>query len=173
MNSQCGHKTALSIPKIIYIGYVFQIHWNNLFQTNALPSYSLVEVHEKDMDVSPFENCKPNRKSLKRTNERHTVNCLPWQTAFIYSCLLLSLVQFVDWFFIPHATSCGGYNVFYPSVRPSVCQSVSPVFLVSATPLKPLNRISWNFVVMKDIIRRCAYPQEMLIPIFFTELRPF
>ena len=33
--------------------------------------------------------------------------------------------------------------------RPSVSQSVSPVFLVRATPLKPLNRISWNFVVMK------------------------
>ena len=36
--------------------------------------------------------------------------------------------------FIPQAMSCGGYNVFD--------QSVSPVFLVSATPLKPLNRIS-------------------------------
>ena len=34
--------------------------------------------------------------------------------------------------------SCGGYNVFDPSVS----QSVSPVFHVSATPLKPLNRIS-------------------------------
>ena len=33
-----------------------------------------------------------------------------------------------------HATSCRRYNVFDPSV--------SPVFLVSATPLKPLNRIS-------------------------------
>ena len=30
--------------------------------------------------------------------------------------------------------------------RPSVSQSVSPVFLVSATPLKSLNRITWNFV---------------------------
>ena len=36
--------------------------------------------------------------------------------------------------------------------RPSVSQSVSHVSLVSATPLKPLNRISWNFVVMKDIL---------------------
>ena len=47
------------------------------------------------------------------------------------------------------------------------------VFLVSATPLKPLNRISWNFVVMKDIMCRCAYPQEILIPFFFSVLRPF
>ena len=35
--------------------------------------------------------------------------------------------------------------------------------LVSATPLKPLNRISWNFVVMKDIMCRYAFLQEMLI----------
>ena len=64
---------------------------------------------------------------------------------------------------IPHATNCGGYNVFDRSVSQSVSQSVSPVFLVSTTPLKLLNRISWNFVVMKDIMCRCAYPQEMLI----------
>ena len=44
---------------------------------------------------------------------------------------------------------------------------------VRVTPLKPLNRISWNFVVMKDIMCRCAYPQEILIPLFFSELRPF
>ena len=35
--------------------------------------------------------------------------------------------------------------------------------VVSTTPLKPLNRISWNFVAMKDIMCRYAYPQEMLI----------
>ena len=37
------------------------------------------------------------------------------------------------------------------------------VCLVSATPLKPLNRILWNFVVMKDIKCRYAFLQEMLI----------
>ena len=35
--------------------------------------------------------------------------------------------------------------------------------LVSTTPLKPLNRIAWNFVVMKDILCRYAFLQEMLI----------
>ena len=35
--------------------------------------------------------------------------------------------------------------------------------LVSATPLKPLNRIAWNFVIMKDIMCRYAFLQEMLI----------
>ena len=73
--------------------------------------------------------------------------------------------------FIPHATSCGGYNVFDPSVSQSVSQSVSSV-LVSATPLKPLNRISWNFVVMKDIMWRCTYSLEILIQLLFLELRP-
>ena len=53
------------------------------------------------------------------------------------------------------------------------CQSVSPVFLVSVTPLKLLNRISWNFEVMKDIMCRCAYPQEILIHFFFLGVRPF
>ena len=36
--------------------------------------------------------------------------------------------------------------------------------LVSATPLKLLNRISWNLVGSKDTICSCAYYQEMLIP---------
>ena len=41
---------------------------------------------------------------------------------------------------------------------------------VSATPLKPLNRISWNFVVMKDIMCRYAFLQEMLIWSFISFL---
>ena len=44
---------------------------------------------------------------------------------------------------------------------------------VSGTPLKPFNRISWNFVVVKGIPCRCAYPREILIHFFFSELRPF
>ena len=46
--------------------------------------------------------------------------------------------------------------------------SVSLVFPVSETPLKPLNRISWSFVDVKNIHVpcRCAYPQEILIPFF-------
>ena len=35
--------------------------------------------------------------------------------------------------------------------------------LVSTTPLKPLNRIAWNFVVMRDKMCRYAFLQEMLI----------
>ena len=35
--------------------------------------------------------------------------------------------------------------------------------LVSTTPLKLLNRIAWNFVVMKYIMCRYAFLQEMLI----------
>ena len=76
--------------------------------------------------------------------------------------------------FIPHATSCRGYNVFDPSVSQSVSQSASPVFLVSTTPLKPLNKISWNFVVMKDIMCRYAFLQEMLIWSFWGAIHiPF
>ena len=57
--------------------------------------------------------------------------------------------------------------------RPSVSQSISSVFLVSTTPLKPLNRISGKFVGMKDIMCWCAYPQEILIQFFFSELPLF
>ena len=63
--------------------------------------------------------------------------------------------------------------MFLIVTRPSVSQSVSPVFLVIATPLKPLKRISWNFVVMKDIMCRCAYPQEILIQFVFLGVTPF
>ena len=41
---------------------------------------------------------------------------------------------------------------------------------VSATPLKLLNRIFWNFVVMKDIMCSYAFLQEMLIWSFYAPL---
>ena len=89
-----------------------------------------------------------------------------WLSLSLHPPPLKTIAFCLKWqIFIPHATSCGGYHVFDPSV--------SPVFLVSATPLKPLNRISWNFVDMKDIMCRGAYPQEILIPFFFSELRRF
>ena len=44
------------------------------------------------------------------------------------------------------------------------------VFLVSATPPKSLNRISWNFVVMKDIMCRYAFLQEILIWSFWGSI---
>ena len=47
------------------------------------------------------------------------------------------------------------------------------VYLVSATPLKPLDRISWNFVAMKDIMFRWAYPKDILIQFYFWEQCPF
>ena len=51
--------------------------------------------------------------------------------------------------------------------RPSVSQSVGSVFfIVSATPLKPLNSIN---LVVKDKQLRCAYPQEIPIQFFLSE----
>jgi hypothetical protein len=44
---------------------------------------------------------------------------------------------------------------------------------VSATPLKLLNRISWNFLDSKDTICSCAYYQEILIAWILWELCPF
>ena len=45
--------------------------------------------------------------------------------------------------------------------------------LVSTTPLKLLNRISWNLVGSKDTICSCAYYQEILIAWILWELCPF
>ena len=56
---------------------------------------------------------------------------------------------------------------------PEFCRSYAPLNLkisrnlllkqlVSATPLKLLNRISWNLVGSKDTICSCAYYQEIL-----------
>ena len=61
------------------------------------------------------------------------------------------------------------WNILYPRlcfwpVSQSVSQSV--LFFLSLYPMKPLNRISWNFVVIKDIMCRWAYPQEILIRFF-------
>ena len=46
-------------------------------------------------------------------------------------------------------------------------------FLFSAIFLKSLNRITWNVVVMTDIMCRCAYPQEILTPFFFLWITLF
>ena len=35
------------------------------------------------------------------------------------------------------------------------------------------HRISWNFLVMKDIMCRCAYSQEIFDSIFFLGIMPF
>ena len=44
---------------------------------------------------------------------------------------------------------------------------------VSAPPLKPFNRISWNFEVMKDLTCRCTYLPEILIQFFSGSYAPF
>ena len=67
--------------------------------------------------------------------------------------------RFIDWYvYYTPRNKLRRKLCFWP-----VRQSVSPVFLLRATPLKPLNRISWNFVVMMDLMCRCAYPKEILI----------
>ena len=71
--------------------------------------------------------------------------------------------------------STGNFDsIFFLGITPFLNLEIWPKWMilptqfVSATPLKPLNRISWNFVVIKDIMCRCAYPQEILIQILKT-----
>ena len=44
---------------------------------------------------------------------------------------------------------------------------------VSATPITLLNRIWWNFVVMKNMMCKCAYMQTILVQFFSCEIFPF
>ena len=67
---------------------------------------------------------------------------------------------------------CGETYCFCP-VRLSICLSICPSQFVSATPLKLLNRISWNLVDSKDTICSCAYYQEILLAWILWELCPF
>ena len=64
--------------------------------------------------------------------------------------------------------STGNFDsIFFLGVTPFLNFEIWPKWkillkqLVSTTPLIPLNRIAWNFVVMKDIMCRYAFLQEM------------
>ena len=73
--------------------------------------------------------------------------------------------------------STGNFDsIFYLGVTPFFNLEIWPkekIQFVSANPLKPLNRILWNFVVIKDIPCICAYSQEILIHFFSGRNSPF
>ena len=77
--------------------------------------------------------------------------------------------------------STGNFDsIFFLGVTPFLNLEIWPKWkillkqLVSTTPLKPLNRILWNFVVLKDIMCRCAFLQEMLVDLFEEQfISPF
>jgi hypothetical protein len=87
-----------------------------------------------------------------------SASALTWFIIHIYCQLIMSPPTFV-----------GRHIVFVLSVCSSVCLSQ----FVSATPLKLLNRMSWNLVDSKDTICSCAYYQEILIAWILWELCPF
>ena len=70
------------------------------------------------------------------------------------------------------------FNFFFLGIAPFVNLEIWPKWkillkqYVRATPLILLNRITWNFVVMKDLICWCAYLQEILIQFFFLGVMP-
>ena len=92
-----------------------------------------------------------------------------WQWTIVGNVFGVCHTPFKDlfWRFMSPPTLVGRYIVFVLSVRLSVTQ------FVSATPLKLLNRISWNMVGSKDTICSCAYYQEILISWILWELCPF
>ena len=60
-----------------------------------------------------------------------------------------------------------------PTLVGDIVFVLSVTQFVSATPLKLLNRISWNLVGSKDTICSCTYYQEILIAWILLELCPF
>ena len=77
--------------------------------------------------------------------------------------------------------STGNFDsVFFLGIKPFLNLDIWPKWkillkrFVSSTPLKPLNRIAWNFVVMKDLMCRYALLQEMQVwPFLRSNLYPF
>ena len=109
---------------------------------------------------------KNHQKRYNKTNQTLLTIFFSWYLFVEQKCkhILKTLI-------IPHATSCGGYNVFDPFVSQSVRLSISPSVLLFLSA--QLLWISWNFVVIKDVMCTCAYPQEILIQFFFSELQLF
>ena len=75
---------------------------------------------------------------------------------------------FANWSLLLYPTQRVAEGIMFLT-RPSV----SPAFYVSATPLKPLNRISWNFKVMQNILCRCAYLWKFWLIFFSGNYAPF
>ena len=87
-------------------------------------------------------------------------------------CTSLMECEYIDGFVL----SCGNYVSPPPFCGETYCfcpVRLSVTQIVSATPLKLLNRISWNLVDSKDTICSCAYYQEILIAWILWELCPF
>ena len=103
-------------------------------------------------------------------------HCVTITSFKIDLCLVLIAIEQGGSYCMPHIIM---FSYLYDPLhikKGKCCFSLNSCYskqLVSATPLKPLNRIAWNFVVMKDIMCRYAYAQEILIQFFLSELRPF
>ena len=118
-------------------GYIIiekRLLWYDWFFDPSRYSWNIVESGDKHQTIES------------------SVFTLRWEICY---CSNNSWYMYMYIYVSPHF--CGETYCFCP-VRLSVTQ------FVSATPLKLLNRISWNLVGNKDTICSCAYYQEMLIP---------
>ena len=96
--------------------------------------------------------------------------CVPNRQVFIFLQVNLTKIPTL-WIY----SMFGLYRIMSPPHFGGETYCFCPVCLfvtqfVSATPLKLLNRISWNLVGSKDTICSCAYYQEILISWILWEL---
>jgi hypothetical protein len=129
-----------------------------------------------------------------------TTLCLPplwWGDILFLSCVSfrLSVTQFVSatplkllnrisWNLVGSKDTICSCAYYQEILISWICGSYTPLNLeisrnillkqlVSTTPLKLQNRISWNLVGSKDTICSCAYYQKILIAWILWELCPF
>ena len=94
----------------------------------------------KCLEIARLQDFAPNTQRLVGALSGLQTTCRIERTPLwkFLPTSLLSLLTFSR-FIIPHVTSCGGYNVFDPSVSQSVNQSVSPSVLFFL-----LAQLLWN-----------------------------
>ena len=101
-------------------------------------------------------SCVPSVKTTCPTVSSRWADCSTWVDMRIKWCFSLSRHKNLNCLFLYPTQQVVKGLMFFTS--PSVLG-----LFVSATPLKPLNWILWNFVVIKNILCRCTYLQEILI----------
>ena len=135
------------------------------------------------LSVTQFVSATPlklqNRISWNLVGSKDTICSCAYYQDILISWILWELCPFelrnFPKFTTEAACQCNSPKLCgsYAPLNLKISRNILLKQLVSATPLKLLNRISWNLVGSKDTICSCAYYQEILIFWILLELCPF
>ena len=147
---------------VLVIFAIFRIIGGFLFQKHIL--FNLLKILYFVYILKPYQISQwmINNKLLLSHKSLNTNKRFWFSKTKIFGSLFLKWwkLDSFHWFFIPHATSCGGYNVFDPYVRPFVRQSVRlsvrPSFSQSVRPsVIPSVRPSVRLSVRPSVSQSC------------------